>query len=98
MTDQISTARCRCGAHRAIDCGSLFICKARRSQRPEPNRTAAECLALLGEVYTPEGLAILLEPTHPALGDPTVAEHLETPDGRRRVYGLALSLAEGTFS
>ena len=44
VSAQINDARCRCGAHRAVDCGSLFVCKARRVS-PAP----AVCTSYNGE-------------------------------------------------
>jgi hypothetical protein len=60
-------------------------------------RSAGECVLMLAETYRPEGIAIVLRASIGALGGQRPIDLMDSAEGRERVYGWALGLAEGVM-
>jgi Protein of unknown function (DUF2384) len=60
--------------------------------------TTTEIVALLAQVYTPEGVRVWLDGRNKSLGGERPMDLMATLEGRRRVYERAWQLAEGAFA
>lgn len=61
------------------------------------NPTEAQCVQAILWSYRPEFLTAVLKSRRSALGGKSPEELLRTAEGRRRVYGWALAIAEGVM-
>jgi hypothetical protein len=68
------------------------------SQRSSDKPTVRDVFEMLGQTYKPEGVFLALTSTNPHLEGRVPIDLLNTPAGRREVYGWALALAEGVFT